>query len=352
MSTNRKVIDLSILTIIKFFLVVIALFFIYVIKDVVAIIFVSLIFASAFEPLASRLEKRRVPRWASMAMIYIVMIAVIFFVVYLLLPPLISQIGQLAETFPEYSGKLNSALKSMQSFSAEHGMLADFNQGLADFKDDLTGLAQSVFGTIFAVFGGIVSFFLILVLTFYLTVEEGALKRALTFILPSHFQRFTLLLIGKVQSKIGSWFVGQLILCLIVGAISYVGLLILGVDYALALGLFAALGEFVPYVGPVFSAVPAIFIAFTQSPLKALLVLILYIIIQQSENHIIVPKVMQKAVGLNPIVSIIALMVGAQIAGLVGVLLSIPVATALSVIIKEVWGGPEGAAPEEGESQS
>jgi len=117
----------------------------------------------------------------------------------------------------------------------------------------------------------------------------------------------------------------------------YLGLLILGVKYALILALIAAIGEAVPYLGPIMTAIPAVFLAFVQSPIKALLVLILFILVQQLENHILVPKVMQKAVGLNPISSIIALLIGAKIGGIVGMILAIPVATAASVVIYEVW---------------
>jgi predicted PurR-regulated permease PerM len=208
-------------------------------------------------------------------------------------------------------------------------------------RDNVSGALGSVFSTVAGIFGGIVSFFIVLVITFYMTVEESSMKRTVTFILPDKYQPFTLQLINKVQRKIGDWLKGQLVLCLIVGVMAYIGLLILGVNYALVLGLLAAVGEFIPYLGPTISAIPAIFLAFTQSPIKALFVLILYVLIQQVENNILVPKVMQKAVGLNPIISIIALLVGAKTAGLIGVVLAIPVATAISVIVRELWSTKE-----------
>jgi predicted PurR-regulated permease PerM len=116
-----------------------------------------------------------------------------------------------------------------------------------------------------------------------------------------------------------------------------VALSILGVKYALVLALVAGVAESIPYLGPVFSAIPAVFIALTQSPLKALLVLIMYWVIQLTENHVLVPKVMQKVTGLHPIVSIFSLLIGAKLAGLIGALLAIPVATAVSIVIGDAF---------------
>ena len=341
MSHPRQVIDLSIMTIIKFFLVVIVLFFLYLIKEVLAILFVALIFASAVDPWVDALEKIRFPRWLSILLIYVVLLVAMAFVIVLLIPPITQQTIQLADNFPEYFQKAGAVFENLKNFSAEHGILGELDKGLNALKGNVTGMVSSVFSSVAGFFGGVVSFFVVLVITFYMTIEESAIKRVLTYLLPDKYQPFTVQLINKIQRKIGDWLKGQLILSLILGVLVYVGLLILGVNYALILGVVAAFGEFVPYLGPVLAAIPSVFLAFTQSPIKALFVLIFYIIIQQIENQILVPKVMQKAVGLNPIVSIVALLIGAKVAGLVGVVLAIPVATAISVVVKEFWATKE-----------
>jgi predicted PurR-regulated permease PerM len=168
-------------------------------------------------------------------------------------------------------------------------------------------------------------------------VQEDSIKRTTRSLVPKRYQDFVVQLINKIQRKIGKWLKGQLILSLIIGVLSYLGLLILGVKFALVLALIAAIGEFIPYIGPVISAIPAIFLAFVQSPIKALFVLILFIVIQQLENHLLVPKIMQKAVGLNPIISVVALLIGFEVGGVIGAVLAIPVATAISIIIKEMF---------------
>jgi len=338
---KRQLIDLSFLSILKFFLVVIFLIFLYVIKDILAILFVSLIFSSAIDPWVDKMERIRFPRWLSMLLIYIILFAIIFGAVYLIIPPIVAQTEQLSNNFPSYFEKVTSTITSVRNYSAEHGILSNLNQAIDGLKNNLNGAVQGVFSTIIQIFGGILAFLVMLVVTFYMTVEETAVKKTLAFLVPEKYHPFTLKLINKVQQKIGDWLKGQLVLCLIIGVMSYVGLTILGVNYALILALIAGIGEFFPYVGPILTAIPAIFIAFTMSPIKALFVLILYVVIQQLENHLLVPKVMQKAVGINPIISIIALLIGAQIAGFVGIVLAIPVATAICVIAQELWSAKE-----------
>ena len=127
------------------------------------------------------------------------------------------------------------------------------------------------------------------------------------------------------------WLRGQLILVLIIGALSFIGLTILQVKYALVLAMIAGISELIPYVGPIIGAIPAVFLASSQSLFKAGLVIILYVVIQQLENQIIVPKVMQRSVGLSPLVIIIVMLIGARLAGVVGLLLAVPTATIATI---------------------
>lgn len=333
---KKTTVDISAGSIIKVVLVFLLLYFFYLIRDVIAILFVSLILASAFDPWVDYMVYKKIPRGLGLLFIYIAMFGVIGGTIYLLVPPMASQISELAGAFPEYYDKVTSAFTSVKTYSLEHGIIS-VDQDFSGLLEKATPTVSGFFDTVLNIFGGVISFFVILVVTFYLTVEESALKRSLRFLAPDKYQPFLIQLINKIQKKIGAWLQGQLILCLIVGVMVYVGLLILGVKYALVLALVAAVGELIPYVGPIIGAVPAIFLAFVQSPVKAIFVLILYFIIQQLENHILVPKVMQKAVGLNPIISITSLLIGAKIGGVGGALLAIPVATALGVIVRELF---------------
>ena len=176
-----------------------------------------------------------------------------------------------------------------------------------------------------------------MVITFYMTVEEDGLKKFVRSIAPIEYQPYLVQKTNRIQIKMGGWLRGQLILMLIVGTLSFIGLTILGVPYALVLAVFAGLAEFVPFLGPIIAAVPAVFFAFSDSPWKAVGVIIFYTVLQQLENQVIVPKVMQKAVGLNPIVVITVMLVGAKVAGLMGILLAVPATTIAWIFIGDLF---------------
>ena len=194
-----------------------------------------------------------------------------------------------------------------------------------------------MFNLITALFGNLVSFIIVLVLTFYLLVQEGAIKRTVLLFTPPSSQGYLSDLIDRMQLRLGHWLRGVLLLGLIVGGLTLVGLRILNVRYFLVLALVAGILELIPYVGPALAAIPAVFFGATESLWKGVAVLILYWLIQQLENHLIVPKVMAKAVGLNPLVVIVVILVGAKLAGFVGVLVAVPTTAALSVWLKDVY---------------
>jgi predicted PurR-regulated permease PerM len=179
-------------------------------------------------------------------------------------------------------------------------------------------------------------------MTFYLAVYDNTMKKSTRALFPAQYQPYFMHLVNRMQDKIGLWLRGQLLLSFIIFIMCLLGLSIFGVKYAWVLALFAGIVEIIPYLGPFIGAVPAVFIAFTQSPELGVIVLVLYILIQQLENYLIVPLVMKKAVGLNPVVVIIAMMVGSQVAGIPGIILAVPVTTALGVIVGDILKHREG----------
>lgn len=346
--TRRVLVDISSLALAKIVVLGLALVFVFYIRDVLMIIFVAIVLASALDPWVDALQKRRLPRAVSILLIYIVLLAIIAGAVYLIIPPLATEMQQLALSFPAYWDRLVGSWETFQGESTQNQFIADNIQGSLDaWRNGLSSAAGGVLTTISSVFGGIISLFMVLVIAFYLTVEEQAMKRVIRSSIPVRHQPYATHLMNRIQEKIGRWLRGQLTLSLIIFAVSYIGLTILGVKYALVLALFAGVTELIPYVGPFIGLIPAAFIGLTQSPLLALAVIILYVLIQQLENYVLVPKVMQRAVGLSPIVVIIAMLVGAKIAGLVGVVLAVPVATAISVVIGDILGKREDGGEDE-----
>ncbi len=344
MEINNKPININISTstILKIILIFILFYFFYLVSDILVALFIALIFASAVDPWVDWLEKKKIPRGVSILLIYLILFTVIASVIYLIIPPIVQETAELGNNLPRYLEKTVSTFSALKQYTVQHGISDNIREALGSVSSNLQTAASGVFSTVTGVFGGIFSFFLILVLTFYMVVEENAMRKLIWSIVPARHQPYIMQLISRMQRKIGMWLRGQLILSLIIFILTYIGLSILQVKYALVLALVAGLTEFIPYLGPLLAAIPAVFLAFAQSPMLAIFVGVLYYVIQLTENHILVPKIMQKAVGLNPIVSIAVLLIGFQLAGIIGAILAIPVATAVSVFVKDVFDSKEG----------
>jgi predicted PurR-regulated permease PerM len=300
-------------------------------------LFISLILASAVDPWVDWMEKRKIPRGVGILIIYAVLFAVVGSIIYLIIPPIIEQVNQLLDNFPKIVEKIISLFSVFRQYAIKHGMLENIKASVKSLSSSLPSAGRGIFSTVSDIIRGLVSFFLVLVITFYMVVEENAIKKIIWSIVPAKHQVYTMHLVNRMQRKVGLWLRGQIILSLIIFALTYIGLLILHVQYALILALIAGLTEFVPYLGPTLAAIPAVFLALTQSFMLAVFVAVLYYVIQMTENHIIVPKLMQKMVGLNPIISIAVLLIGFKIGGVAGAILAIPVATAISVFIKDLF---------------
>ncbi len=336
---NKKQVHINITTIgvVKIILVIILFYLLFLIREILAILFVSLIFASAVDPLVDWMQKRKIPRGLGIVLIYFLSFGIVGTIVSLIIPIIIEQSNDLINSFPNIIEKIISGISALKDYSSKFGILDNVKENFGAISSNLQGATIGIFSTISGIFGSIFSFFLILVMTFYMVVEENAIKKIIWSVAPKKNQVYIMELINRMQKKIGLWLRGQLILSLIIFLVTYIGLLILGVKYALILALIAGLTEFIPYLGPIIASVPAIFLAFTQEPMLAIFVAILYYIIQLIENNLIVPKLMQKVVGLNPIISIAVLMIGFKLGGVIGAILSIPVATALNVFIKDYF---------------
>ncbi|MEW6610929.1 MAG: AI-2E family transporter [Patescibacteria group bacterium] len=309
--------------------------FLYVVRDIIALLFVALVFSAAIDPFVDSFAKRQIPRALGILIVYVLVLGIFGITLTLLIPPLVTEVRQLAESFPYYYDKLSMGVNYLRDASGGVASSENVQQIVGSFEKALTTVTAGVFTTISSIFGGVVSFFIILVLTFYMVVDEDGIKRFLQVVTPENAHQGVIALTIKIQDKIGLWLRGQLILMLIIALLTFIGLTLIGVPYALVLALVAGVTEIIPYAGPVIGAIPAIFIAFTVSPSMGLWTVFWYILVQQAENHLIVPKVMQKTTGLNPIIVILAVLIGARLSGILGALLAVPIASAIEVIIHE-----------------
>ena len=311
----------------------------WMLRDVVAMLFVALLLSALIDPFATWFAKHRIPRALAVIIVYFCLLATGTLIVILLVPPIMSQVQQFVSNFPQIFDGLTNTFSRFQDLTVQYGFGANFQSGFQAIQDGFSESFSGIFSTVTGFFGSLAAFVIVLVLTFYMVVEEDAAKRFVKSFAPAEYQPFLASLFNKMQKRIGSWLRGQLILGVIIGLAVYLGLTILGVPYALLLGLVAGLLEIIPYAGPMLAAVPTLIIAFSISPLKGILVLILFVAIQEIENNILVPKIMQKVTGLNPVISILAMLVGIKFGGLAGALLAIPAATMISVAVEELFSG-------------
>lgn len=328
-------------TIIKALIIIFMAYVVFVLKDLMLIILTSVVIASAVEPATRLLVRYKIPRAISVIVIYFSVIIVFAALITLILPPLAQDIKNTITTLPHYIENVNPA-----DIDKIPGLSLIFNQFTTSFSSgelfqQVGGYAGQVsfgfFQTAGTVFGSLFSFILIIVISFYLAVQNDGVASFLRIVTPIKHEKYVLDLWKRSQRKIGLWMQGQLLLGLIVGVLTYLGLSILGIQNALLLALITALFELIPLFGPILSAIPAIGIALIQDGFTlALIVAGLYLIVQQFENHLIYPLVVKKIVGIPSLLAIIALIVGAQLAGFLGMIIAVPVAAALMEFLADV----------------
>jgi predicted PurR-regulated permease PerM len=336
MNGKKETIELSTTSVIKFIVAVLLVWFLFIIKDILLILIISIITASAMDPLADYLQKKRIPRGLSVLLVYLVFVGLIVLILFMLVPPIVQEFQAISksnfyETFREKVGVFRHTLDNL-------GIGQSVQNNL---KTLAATFSNTLFQTTKGVVTGFVSVITILVISFYLTIEENGMKSFIKNLVPFKHQSYAMNLMNRIQKKMGSWVLGQIILSAVIFGLTFIGLSILRVDFALALALIAGLLEVVPYIGPFIAAIPAVFFAFLQNPALAIGVIILYVVVQQLENHIIVPVVMSKSVGLNPVLVILGILVGGTMAGIVGALIAVPIISGVSVFLNDLWENPQ-----------
>lgn len=279
------------------------------------------------------------PRVLAVVLIYLGVFLFLVSFFYFLLPPLVSETASFIKVLPVYLESLNISQPGIAYVSDESTPI--FEQAL-QLQDILKASSAGALGVASAVFGGIVSFVLIIVLSFYFAVQDRGLDNFIRLVTPPRHQEYLLDLWRRAQIKIGRWLQGQLLLSLIVGVLVYLGLLALGVPYALLLALIAAVLELIPVFGSILAAIPAVVLSFLDSGTTlAILVIILYVVVNQLQGNLIYPMVVQKILGIPPLVVILAIIAGYQLAGFLGVLIAVPIASALQEWVSDIQKGKQ-----------
>lgn len=280
---------------------------------------------SALRPLVEILERRKVPHTAAVMIVYFSFILFFILLFSLVIPPIILETASLIRNFPVIVGRLNPELAALFNF-----------ESLNRYLPDVTNQVFSLLGNVFSN-----TFFVITTLFFglYLLLEENVIKSFLSTFFEEKKIQGVSRLVAQAEDRMSSWFWGEITLMTVVGVMTFIGLNLIGMKYALPLAVLAGLFEVVPNIGPIISAIPAVLIGFSSSSFLGFSAAALYFIVQQLENNLIVPVIMKRAVGLNPIITLIALIVGGKLGGVLGVLLAIPaylfIETVLIQLLKE-----------------
>jgi predicted PurR-regulated permease PerM len=343
MKEQELVLHISTQTIIKVALFGALFFALYYMRDLVIVLLMSVVIASSVEPAAARLQKHKIPRVITVFSIFALVVAVFATVIYLFIPIIIHEFSGFISAIPQIvQSATNFFGGDPKTVSAIKGVIGDpaqYNSQdiLGGIKGAFSGIGGGIISTTGAVFATFTKIILIAVLSFYLAVQERGIENFLRILTPKKNEVYIINLWARSQAKIAKWMQGQLVLGAIIGILVYVGLTIIGVPYALLLALLAALFELIPIFGPILAAVPAVLLAFSSGGTSlALIVIIFYIIVQRLENDLIYPMVVNKVTGVNPLVVIISLLIGVKLAGIWGVLLSVPMVSALMEYVNDV----------------
>jgi len=342
-NTPSNVWSVSTGTFIRFFAVLALCYFVYFIRDILLVILTSIVIASAVEPGTKWFIRHKIPRVPAVLLIYLGATTLLVGSVYFFLIPLVSDSANFLTSLPVYTEALNQSTSAATQTGGFLGGLSD-NLSLpslvGQINTALAHLSSGFFGTIDVIFGGILSFLLIIVLSFYLAMQEDGVGNFLRVVAPVQYEQYIIDLWRRSKEKIGLWMQGQVLLAFLVAVLAYLGLTLIGVRQALVLAFLAGLFEIIPLFGAFLSAVPAVLIASIDGGLSlGLIVAGLFLIIQQFESQLIYPLVVKKVVGVPPIISILALVIGAKLAGFLGILLSVPLAAVMMELLNDYEKG-------------
>jgi predicted PurR-regulated permease PerM len=309
-------------------------------RDALLLVYVSALIAMGLSPLVKLIERpqwagatRRVPRWLAILAIYAVIVSLVIFVGLLVIPPLVAQGSSLWAKMPTEFNRL-------QTFLISHKLMVHRVTLEEAVQNAPSGTGGNAVGTVLvaisSLIGGIFGLITILILTFYLLLEAGSMFEYLVRFVPYGRRGDVATAARQGVAKVSAWLRAQFILAGVMGTFAAIGLGLMGVPYFYVIALIAAVGETIPIVGPVIGGLAAVAVAITVSPKLALMVGTYFLVLHQLEANVLVPKIMERSVGVSPVAVMVALLVGGALMGIAGAILAIPTAALLSVIIEDL----------------
>jgi predicted PurR-regulated permease PerM len=328
-------------TIVSTLFIILAGYVLWVLRDLVLLVITAVVIASAIEPGILFFVRYRVPRFISAILMYLLVFGAVFVLIYYFFPPIITDAANFLSTVPQYLDTLKvpasfAGLSNATDILGSQNQAQSVLQTLASLQSAFSSSSTGVVQLFATFFGGIFSLVLVIVLSFYFALQETGVDDFLRLVMPARYEDYAVDLWKRAQKKIGLWMQGQILLSVIVGVLIYMGLLIIGLPYALLLAVFTALAEIIPIFGSLMAGAAAAAVAFSEGGVAlAVIVIGLYIVVNQFETNLIYPLIVKKVVGVPPLLVILALIAGGTLAGFLGVLLSVPVAAVVLEFISD-----------------
>lgn len=303
---------------------IISLWLIYYVRDILFQLLVSFVIVASFNPFVTKLESKRIPRAWGVALSYVIFLGIVGFSVFILAPSLVSETGGFVANIPK--------------FISDIGLPEAFkDQILEQFLVQLGQLPSQIAKTAVSIFSNVINVVTVLIMAFYLLLSKKRFEGSVHKMFDNERAEKIVSVTNTIETRIGMWAKGELLLMFVVGLSTYIGLLLLKVPYALPLAILAGIFEIVPMIGPFIAAIPAVVIGFSTSLVTGVATASLAFLVQQVENYVFVPKIMQKSAGVNPVVTLLALSIGFRLQGIAGAIIAIPIVLALQVLVEEVF---------------
>ncbi len=311
------------------------------IVSVLVLLFLGILLAESIRPIANKLRAWRIPRGVAVLIVYLALALVLTGIGLIVIPPLVVQISGVAERAPELSDQLTQRFLDiappLYQLSVDMGIDEQVREVGTSLTTALTGFIGALAAVPFQILGFLFGLVSVLVIGYFWMSATEKLNRSVIARLPPRHATATRGLAAELSQRAGGWVRGQVILMVFIGVVTFIGLFLIGVPYPVALAAWASLMEIVPIIGPFLGAIPAIIVAFTVSPLLALATAILYVVVQQLEGNILVPKVMERAVGLHPLLVMFSVLAGGVLYGVLGIVIAVPLVAALQVLFMRIF---------------
>lgn len=330
-------------TVVSTLIILVGAYALWLLRDLALLVLTAIVMASSIEPGIAFFVRRRLPRFVAAIAMYAAVFGSLFAVLYFFLPPVIADAAGFLSTIPQYLDTIKvpasfSGISNAAGFLSTQSQTQSIVETLLSLQAAFTASSGGILQLLAAFFGGIFSLVLVIVLSFYFALQETGVDDFLRLVMPAAHEEYAVDLWKRAQKKIGLWMQGQVLLSLIVGILVYLGLLIIGVPYALLLAVLTAFMEIIPIFGSFVAGAAAVVIGFSEGGFAlALIVAGLYVVVNQFESNLIYPLIVKKVIGVPPLLVIVALIAGYTLAGFLGVLLSVPIAAVVLEFLSDFY---------------